>query len=194
MFRNQTLRETFETSPMVAYRQPNNLRKVLCKAKLYKNSHLKTKKKTRTDAPGWSNCQKNCKICPYTLPKCSLLQGLASKQTHTINQNVNCNTENCIYCWRCTKDNCKDHPENEYFGKTKRKFKDRFSEHRDYVKSENLIQPAGENFNSKGHSVAHLKGMVVEKVTSRDPFVLEAREKLFIQRFDTFHRGLYKKA
>ena len=56
------------------------------------------------------------------------------------------------------------------------------------------MQPAGEHFTTKGHSVAHLKGMVVEQVSNRDPFVLEAREKFFIQRFDTFHCGLNKEA
>ena len=179
---------------MIAYRQPDNLRKLICRAKLYNVGNFKTKRQTRTDAPGWSNCQTNCKICPYTLPKSTVLHGLVSKETQIIKQNVNCNSNNCIYYWRCVKENCKEHPEIEYIGKTKRKFKDRFAEHRDYVKSENLTQPAGEHFNSKGHSVAHLKGMVVEKVSNRDPFILETREKMYIQKFDTFNHGLNKEA
>ena len=52
--------------------------------------------------------------------------------------------------------------ENEYTGKSILKFKERFSEDRDYVKSEDLDQAAGENFNSKGHKVADLKGLVLE--------------------------------
>ena len=133
VFRNESLKDIFEKPPMIAYRQPDNLRKLICRAKLYNVGNFKTKRQTRTDAPGWSNCQTNCKICPYTLPKCTVLHGLVSKETQIIKQNVNCNSNNCIYYWRCVKENCKEHPEIEYIGKTKRKFKDRFTEHRDYV-------------------------------------------------------------
>ena len=54
------------------------------------------------------------------------------------------------------------------------------AEHRDYVKKEDISKPAGEHFNSRGHTVANLKGIAFEKVRSKDPFVLGAREKLYI--------------
>ena len=66
-------------------------------------------------------------------------------------------------------------------------------EHRDYVKGSKIEQPAGEHFNLPGHNVSHIKGLAIEKVRSRDIFVLEAREKLYIQKFDTFRKGLNQK-
>ena len=84
------------------------------------------------------------------------------------------------------------HPQTEYIGKTIRKFKDRLGEHRDYIKSDNVSQPSGEHFSQKGHSIADLKGMVLEQVTSKDPFVLNVREKMFIKKFKTYEKGLNK--
>ena len=73
---------------------------------------------------------------------------------------------------------------------TKRTFQKRLSEHRDYPKRDVLTEPSGEHFSKRGHSVAHLKGQVLEKVKSKDPFVLKARESFLIKKFDTFNRGL----
>ena len=39
-------------------------------------------------------------------------------------------------------------------------------------------------------AVSKLKGLVLEKVRSKDPYVLKAREHFFIQKFDTFRHGL----
>ena len=71
-----------------------------------------------------------------------------------------------------------------------RKFSTRMSEHRDYVKSEKISKPSGEHFNLSGHNVSHLKGMAIEKVYSIDPFVLEAREEMYIKIFDTYRKVL----
>ena len=73
---------------------------------------------------------------------------------------------------------------------TTRKFKDRLAEHRDYPKRNVTTEPSGFHFTQPGHTVAHLKGLVLEKVRSKDPFVLKAREHLLIQKFDTFRSGL----
>ena len=66
----------------------------------------------------------------------------------------------------------------------------RFSQHRDYVKSENLEEPSGEHFNLPGHSVSDIEGIVLEQVKSQDPFVLKSREHDYIRKFDTFRNGL----
>ena len=46
---------------MVAYKQPPNLKSVLCRAQLPKNTHPKRK------LIGMKNCSKQCNICPYIL-------------------------------------------------------------------------------------------------------------------------------
>ena len=73
---------------------------------------------------------------------------------------------------------------------TSRKFKDRMGEHRDYPKRDVVTEPAGEHFTKKGHTVADMKGQVIEKVRSKDPFILRARESMHIRKFDTHRRGL----
>ena len=53
-------------------------------------------------------------------------------------------------------------------------------------------EPSGEYCTQHGHTVADLRGQVLEKVKSKDPFILWAREAMLIQKFNTFRRGLIK--
>ena len=71
-------------------------------------------------------------------------------------------------------------------------FKERFAEHKKYVRSQDIKKPSGYHFNQAGHEVSHLKGLVLEKVKSSDPFVLRAREFVYIEKFDTWNNGLNK--
>ena len=38
--------------------------------------------------------------------------------------------------------------------------------------------------------VSNIEGLVIEKVKSKDPFVLKEREQMYIRKFDTFKNGL----
>ena len=185
------LAEIFKSPPMASYRQPPNLRRLVCKSKLYPiNKNRKLGRGAHKNAPGWKKCGKNCKICPFTLDNTSKVTGMASGYTHEIKEPVTCDSENVIYYWKCEKHNCEDYPECEYVGQTKRKFKDRLAEHRDYPKRDVLTEPSGMHFTKRGHNVSHLRGLVLEKVRSRDPFILKTREHLLIKKFDTFRHGL----
>jgi hypothetical protein len=77
---------------------------------------------------------------------------------------------------------------------TTRQFKDRLSEHRDYPKRDVLTEPSGEHFNKPGLGVHHMKGQVLERVRSTDPYILKAREHMYNQKFDTFRNGLNQEA
>ena len=189
--KNETLKEIFPAPPMPALRQPKNIRRILCSSRLppVKRSD-RVKRGTHKNAPGWKKCGKPCHICPFTLPANSEVVGQASGYRHTITEPVNCETTNYIYYWRCVKQNCPDKPECEYIGMKSRSFKERLGEHRDYPKRNVLTEPSGEHFNQRGHTVADLKGQVLEKVRSKDPYVLRARESMLIQKFDTYRQGL----
>ena len=100
-----------------------------------------------------------CPICPL-VAAISDFNGYK----HTITDDVNCQSKNVIYRWRCKKLNCKDHPKNAYIGKTTQTFQKRFSQHRDYIKGEVTTEPAGEHFCLPGHSVSDLEGVVIERV------------------------------
>ena len=189
--KNEELKEAFPSNPLVGLRQPKNLRRILCSSRLHpvgRNSNLK--RRTHNDSPGWKRCRKPCPICPYTLNDCTEVVSQVTGYSHSIDTPVTCSTENCVYYWKCTKENCPDFPQCEYIGMTKRTFQKRLSEHRDYPKRDVFTEPSGEHFSKRGHSVANLKGQVLEKVKSKDPFVLKARESFLIKKFDTFNRGL----
>ena len=105
------LKEVFLSPPMPAYRQPDNIRKILCKSTLYPVTRAnRLQRGAHIDAPGWKPCGKPCKICSYTMEKTSTVAGSASGYLHKIQQPVSCDTTNCIYYWTCTKPNCSDFP------------------------------------------------------------------------------------
>ena len=193
LFSFSELTYIFKSPPMAAYRQPKNIKSFLCKSNLSKiKPNIKLNRRTHSDAPGWKKCQKSCHICPLTLPPSKVLIGQVTGYKHVITEPSCCSTENCIYYWRCVKPNCKDYPENEYVGRTKRKFSQRLGEHRDYIKTDRISEPSGEHFTKPGHSVHDLRGQVLEKVHSSDPFVLKVRESFYINKFGTFRHGLNK--
>ena len=144
-------------------------------------------------APGWKKCGKGTTTCcPFTFPPTTQVSSQITGYCRTIRDPVNCETPNCVYYWKCQKTKCKDYPRCEYIGLTKQPFRNRLMEHKQYVKSEMLEQPSGFHFNQPGHNVSHLCGIILEHVKSSDPFVLRAREFLYIQKFDTYNNGLNK--
>ena len=179
---------------MPGLRQNKNLRRLLCRAKLSPPPATRPTRTSRT-TPGWSRCSssrggRQCPICPITFAPTSEVVG-NNGYRHKITQNVNCQTKNCIYYWKCVKTNCIDHPRNEYIGKTTAHFQQRLSQHRDYVKRGENLEPSGEHFNLRpGHNVSDIRGIVLEEVTSDDPYILKAREHHYISLFDTYNKGL----
>ena len=144
-------------------------------------------------APGWKKCGKgSTTCCPYTLPPTRTVTGQVTGFKHEIQDSVDCTTTNCVYYWKCRKENFKKFPKCEYIGLTTRPFRNRLAEHKQYVKSKHLDTPSGFHFNQAGHNLSHLAGLVLEHVKSEDPFVLRAREFLYIQKFDTYRNGLNK--
>ena len=73
----------------------------------------------------------------------------------------------------------------QYIGETERMLKERFSEHKGYVSTQNISKATGAHFNSKGHSVSDMRITVLEKVFSQEPQFRKQREKLYIQTQDT---------
>ena len=189
LFRKETdkPRALLPNPPMAALRQPPNLRRIICKSFLHTVNRSDTvKRNSHKSAPGWHKCGKGCCICPYTFAPTKHITSQITGYKHQIKKAVDCNTENCIYYWKCTKSRCSEYPQCEYIGLTSRTFKKRFSEHKGYVKSEIDFQPSGHHFNLPGHGLHHLQGLVIEQVRNPDPFVLRAREFNLIQKFDTF--------
>ena len=181
---------------MAGLRQGKNLRRLLCRSRLFPKISNRPVRNSRT-TPGWTRCAGNrklCPICPLTAEPTSTVVSEYNGFSHKITDHVNCQSKNVIYRWRCKKPNCKDHPRNSYIGKTTATFQQRFSQHRDYVTRGVTSEPSGDHFNQPGHSISDLEGIVLEKVKSQDPFVLKAREHFYIQKFDSFRNGLNKES
>ena len=85
-----------------------------------------------------------------------------------------------------TKEKC----QLAYIGETKRQLKYRISDHKTYIKSENMEQATGEHFNLPGHSISNMKVTIVERVKKNDDQYRKEREKYFINKFNTFYRGI----
>ena len=80
-----------------------------------------------------------------------------------------------------------------YIGETERTLKDRICEHIGYINTKKYQEPAGEHFNSTGHTKADMKVLVLEKVYSCDSEYRKERESHHIKKFNTYYRGLNKK-
>ena len=46
------------------------------------------------------------------------------------------------------------------------------------------------HFTKPGRDVSHMRGLVLEQVRKRDPYILKSKEHFYIKKFDTFRRGL----
>jgi hypothetical protein len=68
----------------------------------------------------------------------------------------------------------------------------RFAEHRGYANNRDESQATREHFNSPGHSLSDMTITIIEKVKSNDDLYRKEREKHFIQKFNTFYKGLIK--
>ena len=194
LFKKPELKPVFEEAPMAALRQPSNLKKIICRSKMYPVSRAgKFSRNCHKNAPGWKKCGKGAATCcPFALPPTNQVTGLVTGYTHTISDSVNCQTKNCIYYWKCKKSNCKQFPRCEYVGRTTRPFRIRLGEHKQYIRSQMVDKPSGHHFNQAGHSQSDFAGLILEHVKSSDPFVLKAREFHLIQKFDCYNNGLNK--
>ena len=97
---------------------------------------------------------------------------------------VSCVSENLIYKISCKKPKCKDFV---YIGQTKRRFCDRFNNHKSYVTEEKMEQICGAHFNEKGHTTFDMLPTIIEQVHPKgDDFLRLKREKMWIMRYEDF--------
>ena len=64
----------------------------------------------------------------------------------------------------CNKNKCNQ----AYIGETCRSFEKRVSEHLGYARTKDLEKITGAHFNSPGHSIAHMKFSIIEKIKNHD--------------------------
>ena len=108
-----------------------------------------------------------------------------------ITSHLTCQSSNVVYIITCTKCNL------QYVGETDRTLKERFSEHKGYVRTKKVSQTTGAHFNLPGHSIDDMRIMAIEKIFDRGPHnrgpqYRKEMEKENIANFNTYHRGLNK--
>ena len=110
-----------------------------------------------------------------------------NNKIYTINSNVTYVTENVIYKITCKKPQGTDFV---YIGQTKRRFLDRFDDHRGYVLRKELNQVFGKHFNTKGHSFKDMLPIVIEQVQPKnDDFLRLKREKHWNNTYESLEFG-----
>ena len=118
----------------------------------------------------------------------------ATKETWDIKQSITCEDSSVVYAVTChhRAGRCQDCP--QYVGKvgTTRPCRERCTEHRAAARN-NLDTAVGEHFNLPGHSLEDFSFIAFEKVRSKDPFVLEAREHYWIQKYRVLDKGLNRR-
>ena len=112
---------------------------------------------------------------------------LEKKFNYRLTFKFDCQTQNVVYVITCSK--CKE----QYVGQTERTLSMRFSEKRGYVNTKKLDKATGHHFNQAAHSLSDMRVSVLEKVHSKDPHMRETRESIYINKLNTFHKGMNKR-
>ena len=139
---------------------------------------------------GFHLCQRLCQLCSFADPTAKH-SCKKTNETWDITSMVNCVTENVIYKIGCKVHNCKF----EYIGETKRRFCDRFAEHKGYVTNKKLDHPTGEHFNTRGHSITDMAPVIIEQVLPKENVHLrKRREKHWINKYQAADNGANKRS
>jgi hypothetical protein len=177
---NQYLAECFPEPPLTAFKRPRNIRELLIRAKVPPPPSSREQRALK----GMAKCSFNCSACPYVIPGRNIK--IDKRSTWKINKKLNCNTFNAVYMIECEKDNCKE----RYIGESKRSIKYRIADHRGYVVNKHVDKATGAHFNLPGHSLNHMKFTILEQVKVNSDMYRKERERYFINKFDTYNRGL----
>ena len=178
-----SLKRCFNQPSVVAYRRSKNIGDMLIRAKVQT-----TRRSTRL-TPGYSVCRRTCMACALsglrpgekvTSHKCQ-----RTGQEWDITSSLDCQTKNVINKITCAKPRCKF----VYVGETSRKFCERLTDHRGYIKNKKLHTPVGHHFNQKGHKIDDLQALAIEKVQPVDDLLRKRRESLWISRLDSISFG-----
>ena len=119
---------------------------------------------------------------------------LATGETWKIKECISCQDSNVVYSITCKHKagRCKDAPQYVGMVGDTRPCRDRCTEHRGAVNN-NRDTGVGEHFNQPGHGLKDLVFLPIEKVHSRDPFVIEARERFWIQKYGVLDTGMNRR-
>nr|XP_048674333.1 zinc finger protein 189-like isoform X3 [Caretta caretta] len=170
-----TLSQILGDRPVLAYRQPRNLKQILT------NNHIPH---NRTTNPGTYPCNKaRCQLCPHIYSGDTITG--PNNISHTIRGSFTCTSINVIYAIMCQQ--C---PSAMYIGQTGQSLRKRINGHKSDVKNYNIHKPVGEHFNLSGHAITDMKVAILKQKNFKSRLQRETAELEFICKLDTINLGL----
>ena len=182
MTTNPTMASIFKDPPLIAYKRPKNLKDILIRARIPPPQSSRPKRiKT-----GMTKCNKPCSICPYIKTQ-TKVKSSTNNVTVELSKHHTCNDHNIVYIIQCTK--C----QQQYIGETEHTLRERFLQHRGYVRRKENDRSTGHHFNLPGHNMSHMTISVLERINSSDPQIRETRESYWIEQFELLTKGINRK-
>lgn len=167
------LGDVFKTAPLLSFRQPPNLKKLLVRSQLPR----------ATTPTGNLPCHKpRCQICKHVCTSYPMKPPGTTLNLYP--GNFNCDSENVVYilfCMKCTEGN--------YVGETKTKFRLRFNNHKHTITQRLAGFSVAEHFSSPGHTIQDLK-LCIWKGHFRNDAQRKAEETRLILRINSHRKGL----
>ena len=174
--------------PRVTYTKTCSVRDLLVRSKVPPTTARSARRQVNM---GFKKCGKrsDCSVCQHSVNS-STHTCTSTGEIFIITSSATCTTPRVIYCITCVKNTgqCVQLGGPQYIGCTDRMLKTRFSEHVGSVTQpcqENTSKSVGVHFRSAGHHHSDMRVLPIEKVRSKDRFVLEAREAYWIKKYKT---------
>ena len=177
------MREIYKEGFQVGFKRHRNIKEFLCRAKLYDTGE----RVMRTATKGWRKCQK-CVTCTRSR-NVTKFQSSANRMQYCITEDIGCKDQNIIYIIECRK--CPTRP--QYVGKSIRCLMNRGREHINAVDKGNFEGSSSgkmyQHFTTNNHSSRDMMIFGIE-VVHGDSVITTVRERYWMQKLDTIHRGL----
>ena len=172
--RDSDIQELFPQPPVIARRQPPNLRQFLVRSKL---------NATSTTIQGNIQCGKaRCRVCDHMITDTEII--LSPSGCKLRPGSFNCDTCNVVYLITCSL--C---PNIQYIGQTSTSFRLRFNNHKSSIRLNRSGFPVAEHFNLPDHSLNNLKFAILQgNLTDNSKRTLV--ETQLIHRTGTYVHGL----
>ncbi|KAJ7322722.1 hypothetical protein JRQ81_019009, partial [Phrynocephalus forsythii] len=172
--KNTTLSKALGGRPILAYRQPPNLKQILMHTRL-ENSNMDN---------GTKPCHKpRCQLCPHIYSG-NTITG-PNNVEYSIKGNFTRSSTNVIYAIFCQQ--C---PSALYIGQTGQSLRKRINGHKFDIRNHDTQKSVSNHFSLPGHSLKDLKVTVLEQNHYRSRIQRETAEIRFISMMDTHNKGL----
>ncbi|XP_073170009.1 high affinity copper uptake protein 1 isoform X3 [Lepidochelys kempii] len=172
-----SLSQAFGGRPVLAHRQPANLKHILTSndTSHHSNSNSGTNPRNKP----------RCQLCPHIYTS-NTITG-PNQISHTITGSFTCMSTKVIYAIMCQQ--C---PSAMYIGQTGQSLCKRINGHKSDIRNGNIQRPVGEHVNLPGHTITDLKAAILQQRNFRTRLQRETAELQFLCKFDASSSGLNK--